>query len=1035
MSFLNNFYFNYPAISTLESFFLFLASSLFLFMIPNKSQATKYLFYCTFFGMFVGLGYALTQGYYAENPIARMMTLFTIPIHFLFYSQFILHFPRLEKPGLAKFLLILQSSITVFLIFRLSYLSYNQNMIFDFDGESFEYDIFDFLKLYGLITFLFIILAIILGIWRIFSLNGKDRYYQILIFLGVFVAILIPGIANVLGKLGLVTRGAYLVSVSLSTNTGVFILIIAFINRTPDRTTFMAKILAVCFLIFIIVYNFLAYFALRERENSYLTLKSRDMELAPLKPEAVKDLKYVLSYHLDREDFQVIDTNNSTSLNEFHKVDLMKVLYLKKLEAMPANKDLLKEYWDLFFNSNHTHEKSFLLPFHRHLFRRISDDLTKNNLSSVLQEERKKLFKIHNDLKLIPVKNIKEQIPKFLEKQGPDFTDFKDAILHYSQMNTDKDDFLFKEGVLQFVKPYPVDTQKLFREDSKTKTHYIAFIRYDEKNLTLSETGFTYQFYREYIDREARIFVYLLFFALCLIFLGTPVFLSRALVMPLERLLFGLRKVERGNLDVVVTVGVHDEIGFLTNSFNTMVASIKESKHKLDEYSNHLEEKVEERTRDLLLSKNEIEKLKIQQDGDYFLTKLIIEPLASNVQGDSSVQIQSFTKQKKQFEFKKRIHEIGGDICISDTLNLRGKVFTAFLNGDAMGKSIQGAGGALALGVVFKSILSRNKILSGNENIFPERWLKQSYQELQSIFETFDGSMMASVVIGLVDNECGFLYYINAEHPFCVLYRDKKASFLEDELNIHKIGMLIPDRFGDFRVKTFQLQKGDIVLMGSGGKDDLKIGIDETGNRIINEDENLFLKTAEEANADLAQIYTITERIGELTDDFSLLRIQYNGNSPQEEDSENSLLKSALYYYNQEEFQKVIDILEMIGNSNTGKTYLRLKANILYKQGDFRNAAETYSILLNLYPGESMFLLAAAKSYKLSSQLELAADYSERLKLREPTNLNNLILLIEIYIALQMYGRAKKILENAMHLGYSNEKLTELKIKIEKYFP
>ncbi|MBK8395866.1 MAG: hypothetical protein IPL26_11595 [Leptospiraceae bacterium] len=77
-----------------------------------------------------------------------------------------------------------------------------------------------------------------------------------------------------------------------------------------------------------------------------------------------------------------------------------------------------------------------------------------------------------------------------------------------------------------------------------------------------------------------------------------------------------------------------------------------------------------------------------------------------------------------------------------------------------------------------------------------------------------------------------------------------------------------------------------------------------------------------------------------------------------------------------------------------------------------------------------MFLLAAAKSFRLSNQLELAADYSERLKLREPMNLINLILLIEIYIDLKMYARAKKILDNALYVDSANTKLSELKKRL-----
>ncbi|MBK6606329.1 MAG: hypothetical protein IPG24_12825 [Leptospiraceae bacterium] len=144
---------------------------------------------------------------------------------------------------------------------------------------------------------------------------------------------------------------------------------------------------------------------------------------------------------------------------------------------------------------------------------------------------------------------------------------------------------------------------------------------------------------------------------------------------------------------------------------------------------------------------------------------------------------------------------------------------------------------------------------------------------------------------------------------------------------------------------------------------------------VINEDESLFLKTVEEANADLERIFSITEKKGELTDDFSLLRIEFNDPYPVNADQDTSHLKLALEYYNKDEFRRAYDILEQITEPTLSKSYLRLKANTVYKMGDFYQAAELYSSFVDLYPEESTFLFATAKSYKMIGKSDLAADY------------------------------------------------------------
>ena len=50
--------------------------------------------------------------------------------------------------------------------------------------------------------------------------------------------------------------------------------------------------------------------------------------------------------------------------------------------------------------------------------------------------------------------------------------------------------------------------------------------------------------------------------------------------------------------------------------------------------------------------------------------------------------------------------------------------------------------------------------------------------------------MLVSAVMGVLEEDTGFMYYINAEHPMSVLYRDGKASFITKIPKPFKLGSL-----------------------------------------------------------------------------------------------------------------------------------------------------------------------------------------------------------------------------------------------------
>lgn len=441
----------------------------------------------------------------------------------------------------------------------------------------------------------------------------------------------------------------------------------------------------------------------------------------------------------------------------------------------------------------------------------------------------------------------------------------------------------------------------------------------------------------------------------------------------------------------------------------------------VEELNENLEQKVADRTMELQSSFQEIRGLKEKQDGDYFLTTLIIKPLMSNATHSENVEVEFLLTQKKKFEFRKKQHEIGGDICIADTIHLKGREYTVFVNGDAMGKSIQGAGGAIVLGVVFKSIISRTRLLPGSDDLFPEFWLKHSFIELQKVFESFDGSMLISVVMGLIDNENGFMYYVNAEHPWSALYRDGKSSFIENENSGHLYKIGITGIFGGFMIKTFHMLDGDCIFLGSDGRDDINLA-GSADERVINEDETLFLRNIEKAGGDTEKLFKIIQGIGEMTDDLSLMRLCFHDKQHievteeqrqiwqrAEIDRQNGELKLARQEYHR---------LEKINPRYIG--LLAQLAEVYFQQDNFTRAEKYFKKHLCQQPWDVKRQLLLAKSLKMQKKYSEAIEWSQRLKLREPKNEAILELLVELYLETGKEKKAKKMIDKLFKIQPEN---------------
>jgi HAMP domain-containing protein len=1049
---MGNLFLNYFSLGAAIPSVFTLLIGIFFLTLKNASRPARAVGILTLLlGVFNG-AYVMAAAWYHPNAAwHRWLTVGSIlPIE-AFVAHFMLHFPVVRWKKHSSKLLFVQLFIALaMLVFFISQ-TWQADTIYHFDGHYWDFAADKASRIVGVVILLYALFYTGLGVWQAILCKGEQRWAAAGVTAGMFIASIIPAVLNTLSRSGLMDRGTFQTSWDVLALIGFFVFVIVFINNTRDRTTFMAKIVSTALLTFLLVFQSIAMVSFSDREESYNNTYRQISERAVESGFRTSDMRYVVRIPLpnpaakgkNKKQSSQDDGQSQTGSNDKDGKSAagQPEFLLQPEEDGPrlSPGSLYNTYlYQSILDSEGSGQYRKALRRTASVSRGYKKLLRKSGLEEPAEAARYLLEagekneyhrrKIHK----LPSEGFVEQLNAYLD-QNEALASYA-VVIRKSLKNREGEQA--RRIALDHIQPVLPVGERHYRMSPAGDVHYTAFTVFDKEG-TLHEIGYDYRTYRAFIHPTGFKLSLILAAILLITLFALPVFFRGSLTKPLETLIEGVEKVNDGDLETQIPIKVEDEIGFLSRSFNTMVTSIRTAQAKLAEYAETLEEKVKLRTAELEDSLHEIQALKQQQDGDYFLTSLLTTPMTANYVDSDTVSVEFIMEQKKKFQFRKWEKDIGGDVSIAHTLELGGKEYTLFLNADAMGKSMQGAGGVIVLGSVFQTILQRTRYSNFMNNITPERWMKSVFVELHRTFESFDGSMLISVVMGLIDNKTGFLYYMNAEHPYTILYRDKSAQFLEDGFMYRKLGTQGME--GDIQVATFQLEPGDVLIAGSDGRDDIMLGTTSDGERIINEDETLILRVVRQADTDLKEIKELLLGEGELTDDFSLVRIGYqeepmvHSRDPEVEKKATKLLRKALEFLKKNKVSEAASLLDEAYKLDTNQPQiLKYLVKTSLMQKDYKLCADYADQYIHLRPHDVEFIYIASFCRKMVGDYDGAISLGESLRIRSEDMIKNLINLGDAYLLNGNVKRAEKIIKRAVHSEPDNPLVQRLKQTLTK---
>lgn len=593
-------YFNFFSIGYLIAVSFYIVAAVFCFTIKGKSRASFHLGMAFIMSAVASFAYFAAAGIY--HPFASVHRYFSILgtmgalTHVI---QFFFCFPDDDYKKARKWVLAAMWCIILGLAAYFAYRSAAAGTQFLFMAHLWDFRLDELSRNIGFVILFYAFISIGFGVWRFFITKGKVRWAALMIALSVAVVSVVPAIANIMSREGTITRENYLLFLVSLSVIGFFLVLIIFINNTRDRTSFMTKIIGICLVFFLMILLGVSFYTSILNERSYdieQRIITRVVSTGQEGPP--RSIKFLVTYSPHDDVFEALHADDDSAPDFLSRRQIYRnTAYYEMIRECTASDCRTEIQKVLGIADPHFQGYASDLSGYVDTLPASEKDPAGRIIAHMDQINRLTSYYFRKVLS-IPEESFRDGLKKDLSQSAGTFAHFRTVLEKRLDENTD-DGITLKNDVLLYLAPLQRAETRHYLTGKDGTSHYIEYMYYDRLRDLVTSAGFSYVDYRKYIHPDSAILILLLIGVILVITVVFRFFFLGTLIHPLDRVLEGMREVQQGNLEINIPIEVEDEIGFISHNFNEMVWTMSAARKKLDDYALHLEEMVEQRTKEL----------------------------------------------------------------------------------------------------------------------------------------------------------------------------------------------------------------------------------------------------------------------------------------------------------------------------------------------------------------------------------------------------------------------------------------------------